>query len=221
MSYTAERTTVGFERVYNLAGHAPNPVPYELKPNTEFKKGELVVVDGGFVEQADDNTDVDDCVLGVMAEAIAQADNPSDEKTYGRVYINPLDVFRVSVGDPLELTATGGSTTTLEASSINDIEGSTILVYTGKSKGSIRTIDDVTTNTARVYVPFPHAIESGDKAVVIANNNNDGEIWPGLDGLFASSDALKLKCDKNHNNGPLKIVKIDVVNLMVDVLIAR
>lgn len=223
MSYSADRTTTGFEWLYNLAGHAPNPVPYELKPDTEFKKGVLVVVDDGLVEPADNTTNITEDVLGVMAEEIKQADNPSDKVTYGRVYTNPLDVFRVSVTGQNDVTADGGSSTVFEtASNIHDdLKGATMYVYEGDAKGTVRTISAVADDNATVYEEFPEDIESGDKAVIIGFDDTNGAFWPGMSGVFADSDGLKANVGKAADNGPLHIVKIDAINLMVDVLVVK
>ena len=219
MSYEAPRTTVGFERVYNMAGFPSNPVPYELKGNTAFKKGALVVIDDGLLDVADNNTTSK--VVGVMAEEVKQADNPSDEVTYGMVYDNPLDVFRVSVADHLDVTATGGSATRFEATGEfnDDMEGSVIYVYEGPSKGAVRTISNSADNFVDVYEPFPEDITTDSKAVVLGEDGASGAIYIGKDGVFADSDGLKLNCDKAPDDGPLTVVGIDAPNLMMDVVL--
>ncbi len=219
MSYTAERTTTGFERVYNIAGFSTNPVPYELKGNEAFAKGALVVIDDGLLDVADANTTSK--VVGVMAEEVKQADNPNDEVTYGMVYDNPLDVFRVSVADHVDATATGGTTTRFNsAGNLNaDMEGSVIYIYEGPSKGSVRTISNSHGDYVDVYEPFPETITTASKAVVLGEDGASGAIYIGKDGVFADATGLKLNCDKAPNNGPLTVVAIDAPNLTMDVML--
>ena len=160
MSYAAPRTTVGFERVGNLAGYSPNPVPYELTGNTAFPKGAVVVMTNGLLALAGDSSEA--AIVGVMAEEVKQADNPADKTTYGMVYDNPLDVFRASVAGHLDITASEGTTTRFQ----NDTEfhagmrGSTIYIYEGPSKGAVRVTSAAHANYLDVYDPFPVAITS-------------------------------------------------------------
>ncbi|GAB7387358.1 hypothetical protein BSNK01_11940 [Bacillaceae bacterium] len=79
----------GFEFVRNLAGFATNPVPYVLTPGESFKAGDIVTLSNGRVTKA---TAATTTILGVMAETVTAS---ATGTTYGRVYDNPLNVYRV------------------------------------------------------------------------------------------------------------------------------
>jgi len=163
MSYTSpSRTTVGLEFSYNIFGFSANPVPFELVPNQAFKKGQLVCL--GQPGQAATNclklkpfvggTDqIDEEILvGVMAESIAQADNPSDEVTYGLVYCNPGNIYRVSFTNEEDIqgASTQADKTKMNLASVtnaNNIRGTLMYIYEGPGAGHMKTITAATLMT--------------------------------------------------------------------------
>lgn len=80
---------MAFEFVRNLAGFPANPVAYPLTNSEAFVKGDLVKISNGKITKA---TATDTAVFGVMAETVTAA---ATGTTYGLVYDNPLNVYRV------------------------------------------------------------------------------------------------------------------------------
>lgn len=80
---------MAFQFVRNLAGFPQNPVGYLLNPGESFTIGDVVKFDanGRITKAGPDDT----AVAGVMAETITAA---ATGETYGRVYDNPLNVYR-------------------------------------------------------------------------------------------------------------------------------
>lgn len=226
MALTAKRTTMGFELVRNIAGFPANPVPYELTPSTAFKKGDLVVFSAGKVAQAT-SASVDN-ILGVMAETIT-AD--ATAVTKGLVYDNPFNVYRVTFKDHKDGTATGGSTTTLIdtnlATSSNDVwNGALLYIYDGAGKGSVRTVSDYdgATDTLTVVDPFPEAIDTTSKYILLGSAAAAGDVINvGTAGIVLkdcrSVDANANTLDSGALVGPLVCVAIYPEDLMMDVII--
>ena len=235
MAHVAKRTTVGFEPKYNKAGFSPNPVPYELTPNTAFSKGDLVVLTGGKVAKATSGSVT--AILGVMAHSVAQAANPATGITYGLVYDNPDMVYKVSVADARDYTATGGAAggTTVTAAdggltTADAFNGGLLYVYEGKNKGAIRTISDyaATGNVATftVTAPFDVQCDTTTKFIVFgAGGEANDAINVGASGLVLK-DSQKVDGDAARISsaalvGPLVCVAMDPENLAMDVMIRR
>ncbi len=180
MPYPA-RQTVGFEPAGSITGFPRNPVKYELTPNVAFAKGDMVVLTNSKVAlaAAGDVTGL----LGVMAETIAQADNPADELTYGLVYDDPNRIYRVTIdipadcrfdanggaGDGTTVTALGAQTTA------NTWRGSLLYVYEGTNAGCVRTVSefagDGTTETFTVTFPFPQQCDATTRFIVLGDDD--------------------------------------------------
>lgn len=233
--FTAPRTTAGFEPLFNKVGFAPNPVPYELTPNTAFDKGDMVVLTYGKVAKAT-SASVSG-ILGVMAQAVAQADNPAAELTKGLVYDNPNTVFRVSIADMdnRDYTATGGAsagTTVTAAEAVlttaNVFRGAMLYVYEGPNAGSIRTVsayanaNDVGTWT--VTYPFPVQCTTATKFIVFgAGSEAQDAINVGSVGIVLKDEA-RVDGDAAIISsavpvGPLVCVGLNPANLWMDVMI--
>lgn len=232
MALTASRITMGFEPVYNKAlGSVPNPVEYELTPNTAFSRGDMVVLAAGKLTKASASSVAD--IIGVMAESIAAADNPSGSITNGSVYDHPGNVYRCTFADHRDASATGGSTTTLVdtnlSTSNNDVwNGALLYVYDGPSAGSIRTVSDYTgsSDTLDVDAAFPEAITTASKYIMLgaAAEVND-VINEGLAGLVLKDentiDANASRLSSATKVGPLVCMKIYPKEIMMDVMIRR
>lgn len=232
MTLAAKRTSIGFEPIYNKSlGSVPNPVKYELTPNTAFDKGDMVVLTAGKVAKAAAASVTN--ILGVMAESIAQADNPATGLTFGAVYDHPDNVYRVTFCDQNDSTATGGTTTTLIdtglSTSTDDVwNGALLYIYEGPAAGSVRTVSDYTgtSDTLTVTNPFPTAPTTASKYIILgaASEAND-VINVGARGLVlkdeARVDANASRLSSAAEVGPLVCLDISPADLMMDVMISR
>lgn len=172
MTLTATKTSAGFEPVFNLAlGHIPNPIKFELTPNTAFSKGDAVVLTDGKVAKAAANAAN---VLGVMAEAFTTSTNPSAERTMGMVYCHADNVYRCTFSDHRDATATGGTTTTLVDTAIsqstNDYwNGAMVYIYEGANGGTLLTVKDYTgsSDTLTFEEVLPEACDTTTKYIML------------------------------------------------------
>lgn len=232
MTKAAKRTSIGFEPIYNKAlGAVPNPVKYELTPNTAFDRGDMVVLTAGKVAKATAASVTG--ILGVMAESIAQADNPADGLTFGAVYDHPDNVYRVTFCDQTDSTATGGTDTTLLdtalSTSSNDVwNGALLYIYEGPGAGDIRTVSDYVgaTDTLTVTKAFSETPTTDSKYIILggAAEAND-VINVGARGLVlkdeARIDANASRLSSAAEVGPLVCLDINPEELMMDVMIKR
>lgn len=232
MTLSADRTTCGFEPVHcRNAVTIPNPVPYELTPAEAFVKGDMVTIAYGKLTKATSSTTSN--VVGVMAESVTAAENPSGSITYGKVYDDPNIVYRCSFSDQLDSTATGGTTTTLVdtalSTSSNDVwNGALLYIYDGTNKGCVRTVSDYTgsSDTLTVDTPFPAACDTTTKYIILglAAEAND-VINVGLGGVQLKDantiDANAARLSSAAKQGPLVPVAINPAQLMMDVMIRR
>lgn len=235
--FTPKRITEGFEPAYHKMGFSPNPVPYELTPNTAFPKGSMVVLTNNKVALAAAASVTG--ILGVMAEDIEQADNPSDKITKGLVYDNPDMVYTVSIKDMenRDYTATGGAsngtTVTASESSIttaNSFRGALLYVYEGTNKGAIRTVsayaNAANVGTWTVTCPFAKACDTTTKFIVFGGGAAaDDVINVGQRGIVLK-DHLTVDGDASTISsgnpvGPLVCVGLDPEALTMDVMIRR
>ena len=227
MAYTAKRTTQGFEYIGNLLHQEDAGMDFELTPNTAFTKGDMVVLTAGKVAGAAANATN---VLGVIAESITTVQNPAAKTTKGKVLINPFNIYRCSFSDHRDATATGGTTTTLidtALSTSNDDywNGALLYIYEGKAAGSIRTVKDYAgaTDTLTVQEPFPEAPDTTSKYILLGAATAAGDV------INVGSVGVNLK-DENtidadatvaNEAGPLAVLRIDPVNLWMDVIIRK
>lgn len=239
MPYVAPRKTIGFEFNYNKAGFSGNPVPYLLKANTAFKKGMVVgmtlpgVAEGGAIfpwvaaTRCDQNV-----VVGVMAESIAQADNPAAEDTYGLVYDNPLNVYRATFvpGINGDVAVTSGTTTTVITATAfsNDTRaaGSTIIFYEGPGSKTVRRISSATasTNTLTWLEPIGLAPTDATKFMLLGAADLDtagGGIGVGAVGLAVNNDSLRVNANAapHLTQQPVICLAIDPWNMWMDVML--
>ena len=230
MAYTASRTTNGFELIGNLLNVTDNGREYELTPNTAFKKGDMVVLTTGKIALAAANATN---VVGVMAESIAQADNPADGITFGKVYDNPFNIYRCSFADHKDATATGGTTTTLIdtdlATSDNDVwNGALLYIYEGTNAGCIRTVTDYVGGTDTLHFQaMPAACDTTSKYILLGNASKAGDV------INVGTVGVNLKDENTINanaavidansaeKGPLAALAINPANLTMDVLIRK
>ena len=232
MAYTAKRTSIGFEPIYNRTlNPIPNPVKYELTPGTAFNRGDMVVLSAGKIAKATAASVAD--IIGVMAESIAAADNLAGTITKGSIYDHPDNVYRVTFSDHRDAVATGGTTGTLIdtnlSTSVNDVwNGALLYIYEGPSAGSTRTVSDYVgaSDTLSVDTAFPEAITAASKYILLgaASEAND-VINEGLAGLVLKDekavDANAARLSSAAKVGPLACMKIYPAELMMDVMIRR
>ena len=236
MSYTAERTTVGFEFNYHKFGFSGNPVPYELKPDQAFKKGQLVALkypgqaatDCGKLIPFTDSQRIDqDILVGVMAETIKQADNPSDEVTYGMVYDNPGNIYRVTFTNVEEIQgASDGTTTRLDLAAVtnaNNIRGTLMFIYEGPGAGHVRTITEADDggNTISWIGAIDSITTDETKALLLSADVNSAGINVGSVGAKVDSDGMKVDVGQalSATQNPIRVVRIDPKHLMMDVML--
>lgn len=226
MAYTASRTTNGFELIGNLLNVTDNGREYELTPNTAFSKGDMVVLTNGKVAKAAANAAN---VLGVMAESITAADNPTAGITYGKVYDNPFNIYRCSFSDQTDSTATGGTTTTLidtglDTSNNDYWNGALLYVYAGTNAGCIRTVTDYVGGTDTLHFQaMPAACDTTTKYIIL------GGAAAASDSINVGSVGVNLK-DENtidanatiaNEAGPLAVLGINPANLTMDVVVRK
>ena len=231
MAYTASRTTNGFELIGNLLNVTDNGREYELTPNTAFSKGDMVVLTNGKVAKAAANAAN---VLGVMAESITAADNPTAGITYGKVYDNPFNIYRCSFADQTDSTATGGTTTTLIdtglTTSTNDVwKGALLYVYAGTNAGCIRTVTDYEgSNDTLTFQAMPAACDTTSKYIILGLASKAGDVINvGTVGVNLKNEntidanAAVINADTSAEIGPLAALAINPANLTMDVLIRK
>jgi hypothetical protein len=227
MAYTAKRTTQGFEYIGNLLHQEDAGMDFELTPNTAFTKGDMVVLTNGKVAAAAANATN---VLGVMAETFTTTTNPSGKTTKGKVLINPFNIYRCSFADHLDSTATGGTTTTLIdtalSTSTNDVwNGALLYIYEGKAAGSIRTVKDYvgSSDTLTVEEPFPEAPDTTSKYILLGAATAAGDVINvgsvGVD--LKDENTIDANATVASEAGPLAVLRIDPVNLWMDVIIRK
>ncbi len=226
MALTAKRTTNGFELVRNLIqGAAMNPVPYELTPGESFTVGDMVVLSAGRVTKATSASTSN--ILGVMAETITAATNKT---TYGLVYDNPYNVYRVTFANHRDATATGGTTTTLIdttlPTSTDDVwNGALLYVYDGPGAGSVRTVTDYVgaTDTLTVSEPFPVPITNQSKYILLGNGGAVGNVINvgSIGVVLKDSRTVDAGASIASEAGPLKVLAIYPDQLMMDVVIRK
>lgn len=242
MSYSAVDTQ-GFEFKYNKAGFPANAVPYVLKPNTEFKKGQLVAMErrvkqdniGEIFPVSNTTSLATATIVGVMAEAVAQADNPTLGITTGLVYDNPLNVYKVSFiprvnGDNAVVDATHTTTTTMTVAggvaTDDRSKGALIYFYEGPGSPALRTISDIkATNDKITWISPLSAVPTADTKFYVtcgADYNVDGAVHNiGIVGGKTDSDGMKVDCAQVPAlaTGPLVIIGVDPVKMTFDVML--
>jgi len=237
MAYsTTARTTCGFEPIYNKTLNAiPNPVAYELTPNTAFSKGDMVVLTDGKVAKAAANAGLTYAtkVLGVIAESFTTSTNPTGSKTFGKVYDHPDNVYRCSFSDQVDSTVDSGTTTTIVDAALStatdDIyNGALLYVYEGTNIGEIRTVTDFdhASDTLTVAPAFPAAPDTTTKYIMLAGANEaDDAINVGLPGVNIKDentvDGNGRRLSSDVMQGPLTPIAIYPADLMMDVIIRR
>ena len=223
MPYVAARTSIGFEFMYNKAGFSSNPVAYKLTPDTAYSKGQLMVYNPATGCAASAAGATQGMVLGPMAHSVAQADNPADEDTFGKIMDNPLNVYKVSFTNHLDVAASAAGSTTTFVSDGNlhaGLAGALIFITRGPAAGAIRTISACDDDTATVAYPFPVAPGADARAVVLGEDDANGAINKGSRGLIVRDGGLLVDAGAAPaDTGILTVVGLDVRNLMLEVMI--
>jgi len=233
MAHTASRISIGFEPIYNkTVTTIPNPVAYELTPNTAFAQGDMVVLTGGKVAKAAAGSVT--AILGVMAESILAADNPAAGLTYGKVYDHPDNVYRCTFSGQLDSTVDSGTTTTIVDAALStatdDIwNGALVYFYEGTNAGCVRTVSDFdhASDTLTVTYPLPAAPDTTSKYIILgdASEANDA-INVGMSGIvLADENTIDVTASRLNSTalvGPLVCVGASkVADLMLDVMVRR
>lgn len=231
MALTASRTSIGFEPIYNkTVTTIPNPVAYELTPSTTFARGDMVVLTAGKLALATYASVTN--IVGVMAESIV---SDATSIMYGKVYDHPDNVYRCTIVDQLDSTATGGDTTTLIdtiglSSSTNDVwNGALLYIYAGTNAGCVRTVSDYVgaDHKLEVTAPFPANCDTTTKYILLGagaaagdviNVGSAGIVLKDEDAIDANASIL----NSGAEVGPLVCVGASkIADLMLDVMIKR
>lgn len=235
MALTATNT-VGFEAKYNKAGFPTNPVDYELKPNTAFSKGQLAYMPmGNSGEQrvtpltSTVTVNGTNPIVGVMAETFTTTTNPTSSKTFGRVYDNPFNIYRVSFANHYDGTASASTVATQLKSGVgstgaNSLKGALVHIYEGPGEGDIRTISsDTTAGVITVAPSFSSTPTTATKFIVMASSafNAAGYNVGTIGGKVSTGSALKMsaKTAAAIATGYLNVVGVNPEKLTVDVMI--
>ena len=229
MPFTPTRKTVGFEPAGSIAGFPANPVPYELKPNEAFTKGDVVKFEYGKIVRADDSDTSG--IVGVMAETVKQEDNPSDGLTYGLVYDSPFRIYRVTMDVPADCRKQGHDDSNANRLSVlvkddettdQTFRGALLYVYEGTNKGSIRTVSAMTGDgTDEVYTvtkAFPKRCDSTTKFIILGDDSAaDRPVNVGTRVLL--DDHKQVDAGGNPTSGPFLVRAIYPEDLMMDVVL--
>jgi hypothetical protein len=232
MTLLANRTTAGFEPIYNKSlGPVPNPVEYLLTPGVAYACGEMVTITDGKLAKVAAGVAIN--IIGVMAESITAAENVSGVSVYGAVYDHPDNVYRCSFADQYDAAATGGTLTTLVDSTLapatdDFLNGALIYVYEGPAAGSIRTVADYTgsSHTLTVTTPFPVAPTTASKYILLGLGSEANDVINvGLGGIQLKDtktiDANAARLTSTVKQGPLVCVDINPADLTMDVMVRR
>lgn len=236
MTLVAKRETVGFELINVRTGFPSNPVPYKLKPNQAFKKGQLVLMpdggqaDAGLLVPATHDNGENKKVVGVMAEEIAQADNPSAAIRTGLVYDNPANVYRASITGHTDASVASNpsnTTTRIYLASVThatNARGALVYFYEGPGSPALRLIKaahtdnyfDIEEPLSAIPTVATKLIYFSDAALATDGTNIGATL------VRTDADGIKVTVSTKGvaNNGFLNIVGADPANLMVDVMIA-
>jgi hypothetical protein len=225
MAYTAPRTSRGFEKIGAYFGPDTAPHLWPLTPNTDFKKGDMVVLTNGLVAKAAANATN---VLGVMAQSYTTADNPAGKITYGYVDDNPFNVYRCSFADHRDASATGGTATTLIdtalSTSSDDVwNGAYLYIYEGPGAGDKRIVKDYTglTDILTVEEPFSATPTTETKYILLGEAGAAGDvIFQGAFGVdLKDENTIDANAANKDGDGPLVVLGIEPENLMMTVMI--
>ena len=239
MALTA-RNTVGFEAKYNKAGFPTNPVPYEVKQNVAISMGRLMTIANPAAAINPKATALTstitvnkaNCIVGVTAEAITQANNPTTAKTNCLIYDTPYNVYTASFAGHVDGTAqastiatqlkTGIGTLTTAA---NAVAGALVHIYEGPGKGDVRTVASNSTLGVLTVAPAFSAIPTvATKYILLsalstASKLQAASVNVGTVGLKLATDASKVAIGAGAVTGYLNVVDIDPANLTMDVMI--
>ena len=229
MALTATYSTVGFEPVGHLFGHAPNPVKVLLTPNTAFTRGDMVVLTNSKVAAAAQGATN---VLGVMARSYTTTENPSAADTYGEVYVDPFIIYRCTFADHTDSTATSGTTTTLvdtalSTSADDNWNGASVYIYEGTNAGILTTVKDYTgsTDTLTFEDVLPAACDTTTKYIMLGVGTENNNIFPfqvGVDLKDANTIDANATCASE--GGPLVMMptpKEEIKNLIMRVMLRK
>ena len=191
----------------------------------------MVVLTNGKVAKATANAAN---VLGVMAESITAADNPTAGITYGKVYDNPFNIYRCSFADQTDSTATGGTTTTLSdtglTTSTNDVwNGALLYVYAGTNAGCIRTVTDYDGSSHTLtFQAMPASCDTTSKYILLGNAGKAGDVINVgtasinlKDEHTIDANAAVINADTSAEIGPLAALAINPANLTMDVVVRK
>ena len=224
MAYTASRTSKGFELIGNML-YQPDPGRYyELTPSLAVVEGDMVVLTGGKVAKA---AAAATNVLGVAAESKT---GHATAVTLIRVYDNPFNIYRCTFSDHQDLTATGGSTTTIVAQlaihdTNDDPNGTFIWCYEGPNAGVARTVTDYDhASDTLTFLAMPNANTTATKFIVLGECDDAGTsvVNVGTAGVnLKDENTIDANAATDATDGPLVVVKIIPEDLMMDVVIIK
>ena len=165
--------------------------------------------------------------VGVMAETIAQADNPATGLTYGLVYDHPDNVYRTTFVPGVNGVNAGGAngtTTTLVVAAVaadNNLRGTAIYFYGGPGAPALRTVSaaDAGTNTITWIAPLAVATDATTRFVLLAASVDVVGVNVGSTGLAVNNDSLRVNVTAPAATAPLNCIQIDPQNLWMDVAI--
>lgn len=239
MTHSATNTN-GFEFKYNKLGFPTNPVEYELTPNTAISQGTPVVIStpatGGLAKVSalsSGTVNKQKTILGVMAETFTTTTNPTSAQTYGKVYDNPFNVYKVSFANHYDGTVgTASSIATVLNTGVScgtgtsNLAGALVYVYEGPAKGDIRTITSNTSAGVATVAPgFSASPTTLSKIIITAQKSSGGFTAYGLNvGTVGAKCSTADSCRKVDCSvapgvaGYLNVLAVDPANLTMDVM---
>jgi hypothetical protein len=225
MSFTASKTTKGFELVGNKLGIPDNGVKYEMTPSLAVKEGDMLIMTNSKAALAvAGSADI----LGVAAETKTAHATDYNEIL---VYDNPFNIYECSCSDMQDKTCTGGSTTTLVAQMAvhdtnDDHNGGFLHIYEGTNKGHSRTVSDYThaDDTLTVVDPFPAACDTTTKFIFFGEGEEAGAstINVGTVGVnLKDENTIDADAAVDAVDGPLVCLGFDAGNAIMRVMIIK
>lgn len=230
MALIGNRTTNGFELVGNLMEVGEDPVMMELTPNTAFSAGDMVVLTYGKIAAAAAGATN---VVGVITQTFTTTTNPSAAQTFGPIARNPYNIYRCTIANHKDSTATGGTTTTLVDSVLsggsadNDWRGALVYIYAGTNSGILATVKSYTaaTGTLAFEKAFPAACDTTTKYIMLGKGGVNDVINQNTVGVnLVNAHTIDAGATIASEAGPISVLNatVDLVkNLVLDVMITK
>ncbi len=227
MSFSASRTTQGFELVGNLSGVADNGTKWEMTPSLAVVAGDMLILTNNKVAAAVASSSN---ILGVAAETKTADDT---DVTYLLVYTHPDNIYECSCSDMHDNTVDSATTTTivdaeLTMSADDDCNGARLYIYEGTNAGLVRTVSDFdeSDDTITFTDPLPVACDTTSKYLLYGECDDPGTTpsvinigTPGVN--LKDCNTIDADAAVDAVDGPLLCLGFDDANAIMRVKIIK